>query len=182
MRRLASFLLLGVALAAGATEIWRWKDANGVVHYSDSPAPGAERVDVGQAARPGGAPATPAPVYSSTPPQDSEATARYKRCVVTEPTNDQTFKAGDSINASLAIEPPLQPGHRIQAYLNSGAYLDWPETATSYTLNGLYRGSYTLSVRVLDGNDRTLCAGSAINFHVQQPSVLSPARQPPKTQ
>ncbi len=80
----------------------------------------------------------------------------------------------------MTIEPELQAGHRIQAYLNGGAFLEWPETSLNYTLAGLYRGSYTLSVRVLDGNDRTLCAGPAINFHVRQPTVLSPTRQQPR--
>jgi hypothetical protein len=42
MRQIATFLLFGVALTAGAAEIWRWKDANGVVHYSDNPVPGAK--------------------------------------------------------------------------------------------------------------------------------------------
>jgi hypothetical protein len=179
MRRVASFLLLGVAFAASAaTEVWRWKDKDGVVHYSDNPVPGAERVPVG-APPPAGVPARPPPV-AGVPEPEPEPRLRYTRCVVTEPANDKIFKAGNSINADLTIEPPLQRGHRIQVYLNGSAYLDWPETDTAYVLNGLYRGSYTLSVRVLDANDRTLCTGPAINFHVQQASVLSPARKPPK--
>jgi hypothetical protein len=80
----------------------------------------------------------------------------------------------------VTVEPGLQARHRIQVYLNGGAFLEWPEISMNYTLTGLYRGSYTLSVRVLDGNDRTVCAGPAINFHVQQPTILSPARQQPK--
>jgi hypothetical protein len=47
-------------------------------------------------------------------------------------------------------------------------------------LNGLFRGTYTLSARVLDASNRVLCTGPSISFNIQQASILSPARQPPK--
>jgi hypothetical protein len=181
MRRLASLLLLGVALAAGAAnEVWRWKDANGVVHYSDSPVAGAERVQLDQPPA-GGATARTAPPPSATPaPVPEPPSVRYTRCVVTEPTADQGFRLGETVTASVAIEPALQPGHRIQVNLNNSPYPDWPATGTTSLLNGLVRGTYTMSVRVLGPDDRVLCMGAGISFHVRQASLLSPARQPPK--
>jgi hypothetical protein len=179
MRRLASFLLLGCALSASAAEIWRWKDADGVVHYSDNPVPGAERVSGGQSPRPGATPSKPPPTYVPTP-QPQQPVTSYTSCVVTAPADNATFNVADGVTASLSITPALQGGHHMQVFLNGGAYLDWPQNSMTHSLTGLYRGSYTLSVRVLDGNDRALCSGPAINFHMQQPTVLSPARQQPK--
>jgi hypothetical protein len=100
--------------------------------------------------------------------------------VVTEPAQDQNFRLGETVNAVLAIEPELQEGHRIVLNLNNSPYAGWPEKATSGPLNGLFRGTYTLSARVLGPNDRVLCSGPGITFHVRQASILSPARQPPK--
>ena len=37
----ASILAVSLALAAHAEDIWKWVDAQGVVHYSDRPVPGA---------------------------------------------------------------------------------------------------------------------------------------------
>ncbi len=176
MRRLASFLLLSVALAAGATEVWRWKDADGVVHYSDSPVPGAERVNAGPAPKPGSVTVQP-PAASLREP---DTTVRYTRCEVTQPANNETFNSVDAVGASVAIEPQLQFGHHIQAYLNGSSYPQWPGSATGHTLTGLFRGAYTFSVSVLDAGGRTLCTAPTISFYIQQPSVLSPARQPPK--
>src|SRR5262245_26818289 len=117
MRRVASFLLLGVAFAASAaTEVWRWKDKDGVVHYSDNPVPGAERVPVG-APPSAGVPARP-PSVASVPEPEPEPKVRYTRCVVTEPADNKVFMAGNSVNAEVTIEPELQPGHHIEAYLN----------------------------------------------------------------
>jgi hypothetical protein len=47
MRNTLSSLIaatLLVALVAQAGDIFRWKDANGIVHYADQPVPGAERI------------------------------------------------------------------------------------------------------------------------------------------
>ncbi len=182
MRRLASFLLLGFALAASATEVWRWKDANGVVHYSDSPVPGAERVNTGPAPKPGGTSAAP-PASRSVREADSEAPApaliRYTRCEVTRPANDTTFRGAETVTAAVEIEPLLQSGHHLQLLMNGSVYPQWAGTTTSYAFPQLDRGSYALAVRVLDSNGATMCSGPAINFYVQQPTLLSPARQQP---
>jgi hypothetical protein len=183
MRRVASFLLLGVALAASAADIWRWKDADGVVHYSDIPVPGAERVIVsGSTPRPGNS--APAPAVVAPPPGTPATTVvRYTRCVVTQPQNDEVFFAVNSVSAAVAIEPNLQKGHRVEVLLNGAPYAEWPADALSHTLSGLNRGSYTLAVRVLDANGRTACSGPVSNFHVRQPSIYSPqSPQAPKPQ
>jgi hypothetical protein len=179
MRRVASFLLCGVAFAAGAADIWRWKDANGVTHYSDSPVPGAERVNVSRGPRPVAAEAgQPGEVATAT--AQPAVPVNYTRCAISEPANDTVFQAVDAVSVSIAIEPEVQPGHQVLVLLNGGAYGEWPQGALSHTLTGLFRGSYTLAVRVVDENDRPLCSGRVVNFHVRQTSVQSPARQPAK--
>jgi hypothetical protein len=55
---------------------------------------------------------------------------------------------------------------------------NWPAGSTRSSIPEVFRGSHTLSVRVLDANGRTVCAGSSITFHLRQPSVVSPQRQP----
>jgi hypothetical protein len=84
------------------------------------------------------------------------------------------FFSVDSVTVSLAVEPELQPTHRVEVLLNGSVYQGWPAQALSHTLSGLYRGSYTLAVRIVDANDRVLCTGQVTNFHVRQPSVLAP--------
>jgi hypothetical protein len=180
MRRLASFLLLGIALAASAKDIWRWKDADGVVHYSDSPVQGAERINASPAPKPGSV-STAAPPGNPGREQEASNAVRYTRCEVIRPAKDTTFNSAvESVSADVTIEPPLQPNHRIQVYLNGSIYPQWPDNSVSFTFPQLDRGAYTLSVRVQDENGGTACSGPAINFYVRQPSVLSPARQPQK--
>jgi hypothetical protein len=178
MRRSAVLLSMLFALNAGATELWRWKDADGVVHYSDRPVQGAERIDVRSQKSSGEI--TPKATAKVTPaPPPAQPVVNYTRCVVSSPTNDQVFNAVSAVDVSLALEPALQVDHQLQVLLNGRADPDWPAGALSRTLVNLNRGSYTLSVRVLDLNGRALCAGPTINFHVRQPSILAPGRKPP---
>ena len=178
MRQLASFLLLGFAVAAGAADTWRWKDANGVVHYSDRPVPGATLVTLGPQAAPG----NPEAVVILKPDQAPAAptTVSYTSCVVTAPANEEVFNNEHTVRASLQIIPGLQQGHRMQVLFDGQPYAAWPAGGLSTTLLDLFRGTHTLSVNVVDAAGRSLCSGPVVSFHVRQPSLLSPARQAAK--
>jgi hypothetical protein len=175
MRPLASFLLCSFALGAGAAEIWRWKDANGVVHYSDNPVAGAERIVMdtpGPAAQDEAAPGAQ-PAQPEAPPVPLPPFA-YTACEITSPANEQDFQGVQPVAVNLRVEPGLQPGHRIQVFVNGQQRSDWPANSTSYTFAEVFRGSYTLNARILDAGGRTLCAGPTITFHLRQPGLLSP--------
>jgi hypothetical protein len=175
MRRLASFLLVAFALPGLAAEAWRWKDDRGVVHYSDTPVPGAERVVLPSPPQQGTV--TPgAPPSRPAPPEPFQ----YSECVVVFPGSDQTFNAVTSVTATVRISPPLLQEHRITIMLDDEVYAPWPARMLTFKLDNLNRGTHLLAVTVVDGNKKAVCTGPAITFHVRQPSVLSPARPNPK--
>lgn len=187
MRQVASFLLCCVVLTAGAAEIWRWKDANGVVHYSDKPVPGAERMALTipvpttgaeQAAQDFG-PDEPAAEQSAESGQRQQPFT-YSACVVRSPAGNETFRGVQPIEVVLDVQPRLQPGHSVRVLFDNTPVADWPADETRHTLGEVFRGSHTLSARILDANGRPVCAGSAITFHLLQESVLPPAGQPPR--
>ena len=182
MRQVVSILLCCVTLCAGAADIWRWRDANGVVHYSDNYRPGAERVAVNVPTPSGDAPqaeasasipqANPDEAASNAPP------VRYSSCVIQAPVHDEVFFGVQPVEVSVGIEPGLQQGHQVRVLYDGTPLASWPAQSTRFTIAEVFRGSHTLAVRVLDGNGRTVCAGSAITFHLRQTSVLAPQRQP----
>ncbi len=176
MRQVASFLLFGLALGANAAEIWRWTDANGVVHLSDQPVPGAERI---KSASPPSTPVAPAPPIESVSRAAAAQPAVPYTCSIVTPVVDDVFPAAAPVPAALRVEPSLTESFRVQVFLNGTPAADWPGTALSHSFAPLYRGSYTLGARILDAAGRPLCTAPSITFHVRQPSVLSPARRPP---
>jgi Domain of unknown function (DUF4124) len=173
MRKLTSILLLICGTQAGAVEMWRWVDAGGVVHYSDRPEAGAERVVIQGGPTPDNTPRS----RPSSLPAAQITPFRYTSCIFTNPANDQVFNSVNSVNASLEINPGLQQEHRIQVMLNGRALPSWPIHAQNYTLTDINRGSYTLTASIYDADGKIVCNAPAIAFHVRQPSLLSPARQ-----
>lgn len=173
--RMAFCLLVGVTALAGAAETWRWKDDNGVIHYSDRPVPGAERVSV------------VAPKPSSTPPQttgvdkaaapsvsvtrEPTAIVPYTRCVIVAPDAEETFNAVNSVAVGIHVEPSLQEGHGIEVRLDGTVVKDWPQDALTHTVGDLLRGAHTVSARVLDADGTPVCTGPTLTFHVRQPTV-----------
>jgi hypothetical protein len=176
MRRLVALLSMWVALSAAATELWKWKDADGVTHYSDRPVQGAERIDVQVTQHSTGA-VEPRARAAAPPAPPPPAMTQYTRCAVAAPMNDEVFNNPGAVSARVDVEPALQPGHRLQVCVTGSAFAEWPANQFAYSLN-VYRGSYRLNARVVDANGRVLCAGPAITFHVRQPSVLAPGRRP----
>jgi hypothetical protein len=183
MRKVAFLLLIGCgaidyAASGLAAETWKWKDANGVVHYSDKPVQGAERISVLppkpsiSVAKP--AAAEPRAAGAANPesnPANQPAIVPYTRCVITSPDSEETFNAVNAVAVSMLLEPALQEGHHIEVQLNGNVVKEWPQTATSHTLTNLERGSYTVSSKVLDSFGGAVCSGPAITFYVRLPTV-----------
>ncbi|MEO6079527.1 MAG: DUF4124 domain-containing protein [Steroidobacteraceae bacterium] len=176
MRQLTSFLLVALALPAIAAETWRWKDERGVVHYSDRPVAGAQRIDVVPASG-AGTDTNTAPTSAPRRAEQPAAPFRYSSCIVAAPANDEVFNAVRSVSVSVQISPGLQSGHRMQVLLDGAVFAGWPAGALGHTLLDLDRGTHRLAVQVLDAGNQSLCTGPTISFHVRQPSILSPARK-----
>lgn len=89
MRKLITFTVAALMSASvlAASEIYRWKDANGNWHYSDQPQPGAELVRSSRSATATPAPPAPPPapapaaqtIANSEAPPVSDSVAREVR-------------------------------------------------------------------------------------------------------
>jgi hypothetical protein len=181
MRQVASFLLVALAVPAvmpvTAAEAWRWKDESGIVRYSDTPVPGAERVVLATAPpATGSGPAAVARL--SAPPVPVKFS--YAECTVRAPGNDQVFNAVTMITASLQIKPALLQDHSIRVMFDGDPYPAWPARMLTFKLENLVRGTHTIAVQVVDAQKKIVCDGPSVAFHVRQPSVLAPGKNKPK--
>ena len=167
------FILLGLlATAAVSADVWRWVDDDGVVHFSDTPREGAELVDVSQSSR-----STGARVYRNTAPEgssDDDATApeqafKYESLSISSPGAEETLWNIDGVlSVSLALSPPLQPGHQVRAYFDGKAQI---VTGTSFQLTEVWRGVHNLQAEVIDETGKMMIRSRPSRFYVQQNSV-----------
>jgi hypothetical protein len=168
------------AFASPAAVVYKWTDSNGVVHYSDQPAPGAEKIVTSSSTA--GSSTGPRPAPANSPPAASPQSSGQVRGLgytifsITAPTADQTYFGDDVVSASLALSPGLQPGHTITWQLNGAAVSD-PGTSTNITLPPLERGSYVISAIVTDQATGASLSADNVAFFVRQPSIAAPTVQ-----
>ena len=103
--------LLAGAVSAQTTkhEMWAWKDANGVTHYSDRPVPGAKRIEVATMT-PENSPgfdATPAAANAPSTKPPAAAAYEYQLLEIWSPENGQTYFGADAGKNAAKVEITL---------------------------------------------------------------------------
>ena len=177
-------MLAGLAAFAGqAAVVYKWTDSDGVIHYSDQPVPGAEKIFTASSSSqtPRGAeppdrranPTGPAPQKNVAPGLN------YNQFAITSPLPDQTFFGDDVISVHLALNPALKPDQTITWHLNGKQLEDQGPTATQFTLPHLDRGTYALAATITDQTTGESLSTDSVSFFVRQPSALSPQHQRP---
>lgn len=175
MTRLALLLLLVVTCAPAAAEVYRWKDADGNVIFSDKPHDGAQIIELGPTTVVPGEPvAKDKASDASTQVEASEPTS-YRSITVVAPGDDETLRDQQAVAVDVVIEPPLQTelGHRVQLYMDGAAYGE-PSDSPYFVLPETDRGSHQLAAAVVDASDIELIRSTASVFHLHKTSVANP--------
>lgn len=168
---LGLLLLAGIALA----EAYRWVDADGVVHYSDRPEPGAEVVQL-PTYRPSSSPSTPAPSSRSSRREEAQAGAAdqpfsYQSLSIAAPASDQTlWNIEGVLSVSLSLQPALQSGHRLRVYFDGTPRM---VSGTSFQLEEVFRGTHNLQAEVIDQTGKLMIRSEPSRFHVQQNAIAN---------
>jgi len=176
MRHLRFWIAFGMlaAFAGNAAVIYKWTDADGVVHFSDQPVPGAEKIEVGAAPRVGTLGEKPPPPSRAVDKPNPTQPADYTLFALSSPTPEQVFFNDDPINAHLDLDPGLLPNHSITWYVNGAQLTEQSTDAVSVMLKQLPRGAYTISATVSDAVSGESRSSETVTFYVREPSALSP--------
>ena len=175
---MCKWLILLSALAvqtASAAPAWTWVDANGQVHYSDRPVPGARQIDLPGAQ---GFPAQARAAATPTRGPAAPAGPAYQTFNIVSPAPQETlWNIGTNLNVLLELAPVLRPGHRIDVVLD-GQRANLNSTRLQFTLSNVFRGVHTIQALVLDQAGETLQLSPAVPFVVQQTSTQNPNSLP----
>jgi hypothetical protein len=181
------------ATAALAAPAWRWVDANGQVHYSDRPVPGATQVELAGAQTFGNGSRRQTQASPSSQPgaapgnQASSSATAYRLFNIVSPGQQQTlWGTGSVLNVQVELQPALQPNHRIDVMID-GERRNLNATSTQLAVPDVYRGQHTLQAVIIDQAGTEVLRSLATTFMIQQTSVQSPtqnggASQPPQAQ
>lgn len=172
LRRVAAIccVLVSCATLADSADptIYRVIDAQGKVSYTDTPPKDgtAEPVTLKEVNT---QPAMEA--RKAQAPAPDAAASPYTRIEIASPANDSTIPPGQlSVVVQLQLEPALQPGHRVQFYLD-GKPQGPAAAAIAITLNDLYRGSRTIHAAIVDAKGAQVAQSNSVVIHVKRTSV-----------
>lgn len=170
---LCAVVLTFAGTLATADPIYRWVDADGLVHYSDVPRDGAEQVELQPAATFSLPPAaTAAGSRASTAPEQSAAD--YEALAIVNPTAEETiWNTGGLVTVRMRPQPSLQPGHSLNLFFNGQPVRDKSPGALTAELQDVARGEHTLTAEILDQNGKRLIAAEPVTFFYRQTSVLN---------
>jgi hypothetical protein len=157
---------------ASAAPAWTWVDAEGTVHYSDRPVPGATQVEltgaqlIGTPAR-DRAPSTTGQAASGTAPA-------YQTIEIMSPAEQETlWNIGTALPVQVRFQPTLLPGHRYDVLLD-GQRRNVNTVSPRVTLPDVFRGTHSVQVVVFDGQGTEVMRSEVRTFFVQQTSTQNP--------
>lgn len=185
---LACSLLVLAGLASAQAEVYRWTDANGVVHYGDRPQDGHSRpvelpplqvIPGAPAARP--APPAGAQVPAASAAPTTAAAARpapvQPKLRVVAPTPDLVLHdTSRTIAVRVELDAPLPEGAALLYYLD-GVAAQKPGTALAQTLVDVDRGTHLVDVGVVDAAGRVLYRTPPVIVHVMPPIKRPPIKR-----
>lgn len=186
--RTALLLLLALAASgtAAAATVWKWVDEKGITHYSDTPVPGATKIEISTGnvsqSRSYESSSSAATSTPSAAPADF-----YRTFEIWRPENDQTFvNTAGQVNVEIRVEPALQAGHSLNLYLD-GRLVEGYSGSTSHVLQGVARGTHSLVATINEQRGTRVRETGPITFTVRQESIANPPvgpaqRPPPKPQ
>lgn len=168
--------LLAALLAAGslvAEEAYRWVDEDGVVHYSDRPREGAERVVLPEAnttaVRRYERSSSAAAATSGAEPEKQEQDVKYESLSISSPEAEETlWNIEGVLNVTLDLKPGLKPGHQVRVYFDGKPQL---VNGTSFQLDEVWRGVHNIQAEVLDEAGNLMIRSQPNRFYVQQNTV-----------
>jgi hypothetical protein len=173
IRPIFIFAGLLAATSAIAEDAYRWTDEDGVVHYSDVPVEGAERVDLSGYTKNTGVqlsrrPAAERPA-AGEPAAEADKPFRYEDLTISSPAAEETlWNIEGVLSVSLALTPPLQEGHQVRVYFDGSPRL---VSGTNFQIDEVWRGVHNIQAEVIDSAGKLMIRSQPNRFYVQQNTV-----------
>ena len=170
MKRILAMLLI-VACATASAEVFRRVGPDGEVYFSDTPAPGSQRVDLEGVQS---VPLRSIPQRSSATVQPTgdalakESAPPYAQFEIIKPSNGQGLRANDgSVTVYLSLQPALRAGDTIVLIVDGedGASIHSGDTL-NFNLSNMSRGQHSVAARVQNAKGEKLIETGPVSFYV----------------
>jgi len=174
MTRLVLVVSLMLCICVSFAQIYKWTDAQGNVHFTDTPHEGAEQVKIPES-QTYTAPKLKSPTGVADNEDKDSKPRTYTKVEITQPDNEATVRNNQGyVVVAVQLEPELTPGDNLQMVFD-GSPLGEPQPELTFQLNGIYRGTHTIAIQVLNPSGEALATSNSVTFHMHRPRVGGPA-------
>ena len=175
MRTTACIALLALLAASAApAQVYRWVDEDGVVHYSDTPHPGAEELHLPETptASPGSTFETVQRTRGGRDEAGQSQPFDYESLRVVSPAAEETlWNIEGQLTVRLDLQPSLRSGDQVRVYFDGRAI---PTNGLQVELDEVWRGTHNLQAEVVNQQGELLIRSEPIRFYVHQTSIQNP--------
>lgn len=159
-------------------ELFKWKDADGNLIYSDQPPPGhvkkntqVDKIDKEELPQ---IISVPAPELSTPTNSDSSATAEenlqiYQELSITEPVHDTAVRENSGkVTISVRVAPYIfvERGDNLVIYMDGVEISRGPQT--SITLDNVDRGTHTIKATIVNSGGQVIKETGISSFTLQR--------------
>jgi len=173
MKIVLTLILLIMSFGVSATT-YRWVDDQGVVHYSDMPHEGATEIELGSAQ---GYESSPSSASRKTPAADT-GDFQYDSVEIVSPYEEEVlFNIETRMSMQVAVVPALRPNHFLRLQIDGKDVTDKPVRSRSFQIDGVFRGTHSARLTVVDADGNTVQQSGVRTFQVRQ-NIAQPRKQP----
>ena len=166
-------LLSGLqSLAAEKKKIYVWRNADGVLVFSDSPKPNVKTDTVDVDTTPNIIESVDASILKGTPQQEQE---QEKIAVeITKPLDQETIRDNSgSVYINGAIKPSFRRGMSVVLKFN-GEKVAGPQKSAVFILRDVDRGEHRVQLEVWNDSGKVIAVSKSVTFYLHRTSVNRP--------
>jgi hypothetical protein len=171
MKKYILLLLLIMQSLPGYSQIYKWTDRQGTVHFSDRPHPDAEEIEISDAQTFSSPPVQEIATDTATEPDKVNNEKPDYDVTLIEPKDQDTIRDSlGTIPVKIQVMPDLAENDKLQIILNGQAYGE-PQATTNFHMTGIERGSHTLAAQLLDSEGNVIKTTETITVFMHPPRV-----------
>lgn len=159
-------MTLVIPVHAATSKVYVWRNAEGVLVFSDSPKPGAEEIEVKD----------PNIASSSIDTSILDITPKVieekYQVEITQPATNSTIRDNTgSVHVQGRIMPIFKQGLKISLLLDGEPYQK-PQSYSLFALRNIERGEHVLKMELINTKGKVIASSPPITFYMHRASVI----------
>jgi len=157
---------LTLTVSAASSKIYVWRNADGVLVFSDSPKPGAEEVEIKDPNIVSGS------VDTSILDIKPKVIKDDYQVEITQPKNNATIRDNTgSVHVQGRIMPIFKQGLKIVLLLDGKPYQK-PQRHSLFALRNIERGEHQIKMDLINNKGKVIASSPLVTFYMHRASVI----------